>query len=93
MGRIVASVTVNNPFDKSKSLRCDALVDIGASHLVLPAAWKDRLGDMPLVDTLEVETATQAFAQGEVRGPVIIQVESFRAIANLWNRKMGFLRR
>lgn len=82
MGRIVASVTVNNSFDTSKSLRCDALVDTGASHLVLPTAWKDRLGDLPLVDTVEVETATQALAQGEVRGPVFIQIEAFRAIAN-----------
>jgi len=82
MGRIVTSVTVHNPFDKSKSLRCDALVDTGASHLVLPAAWKDRLGDLPLIDTVDVETATQAVEQGEIRGPVIIQVEGFRAVAN-----------
>jgi predicted aspartyl protease len=82
MGRIVTSVTIHNPFDKSKSLRCDALVDTGASHMVLPAAWKGRLGDMPLLETVEVETATQAVEQGEVRGPVIIQVEGFRAVAN-----------
>lgn len=68
MGRIVTSVNIHNPFDKSKSLRCDALVDTGASHLVLPAAWKERLSDMPLADTVEVETATQASARAEVRG-------------------------
>lgn len=54
MGRIVASATVHNPFDKSKSLRCDASVDTGTSHLVLPSAGRDRLGDMPLVDTVKV---------------------------------------
>ena len=82
MGRIVASVTIRNPFDESKVLRVDALVDTGASHLVLPSAWKDRLGDLPLLETVEVETATQAVEQGEARGPVIIQLEGFRAIAN-----------
>lgn len=82
MGSIVSSVAVNNLFDPSKFLRCDALVDIGISHLVLPAAWKDRVGDLPLIGTVEVKTATQAVEQGEVRGPVIIRLEGFRAIAS-----------
>src|SRR5438105_9565670 len=30
--------------DPSKGLRCDALVDTGASFMVLPSAWRDRLG-------------------------------------------------
>jgi predicted aspartyl protease len=82
MGRIVASVTIDNVLDPSKSLRCDALVDTGASHMVLPAAWKDRLGVMESMRPLDLETATQAIVTGEVCGPVRIQVEGFHAIYN-----------
>jgi len=43
VGRIIASVKIGNVTDPSKTLRCDALVDTGASHLVLPnegTAWE-----------------------------------------------------
>ena len=46
MGRIIASVTIANIGDPADQLRCDALVDTGASHIVLPSAWRDRLGDL-----------------------------------------------
>lgn len=82
MGRIAASVRIENVADSSKSIRCDALVDTGASHLVLPAAWKDRLGDLELIETIQLQTATQETVSGEIRGPVRIQVEGFRHIYN-----------
>jgi len=82
MGRIVASVKIDNVLDASKSLRCDALVDTGASHMVLPSAWKERLGRLESTRTIELETATQAIVTGEVCGPVRIQVEGFPAIYN-----------
>lgn len=82
MGRIVASVTITSIADSSKSLRCDALVDIGASFMVLPSAWKDRLGDLEVIDEISLETATQETVKGEVRGPVRIQIEGFRPIFN-----------
>ena len=80
MARIVASITIDNISDPSKSLRCDALVDTGASHLVLPSAWKERLGDLQAIRTVELETATQATVRGEVYGPVKIQIEGFPPI-------------
>ncbi len=80
MGRIVASVKIENTTDPAKSLKCDALVDTGASHLVLPNAWKDRLAGLELIRTVTVETATQARVQGEVHGPVKIQIEGFPPI-------------
>ena len=43
MGRIVTSVSIENVLDSEFSIRCDALVDTGASHLVLPLAWRSRL--------------------------------------------------
>jgi len=80
MGRIVASVKIENVSDASKSLRCDALVDTGTSFMVLPSAWKDRLGDLVSIGAIELETATQETVMGEVCGPVRIQIEGFRPI-------------
>jgi predicted aspartyl protease len=82
MGRIVSSVTITSIADPSKTLRCDALVDTGASFMVLPNAWKDRLGDLETVSTISLETATQEAVEGEIRGPVRIQLEGFRPIFN-----------
>lgn len=82
VGRIVASVTIENATDLSKALRCDALVDTGASLMVLPSAWKNRLGKLEFLTEIEVETATQETVRAEVCGPVRIQIEGFRAILN-----------
>lgn len=80
MGRIVASVKIENVADASKNIRCDALVDTGASFMVLPDAWKDRLGELEVIRTIELETATQETVTGEVCGPVRIQIEGFNPI-------------
>ncbi len=82
MGRIVSSVKVDNVSDPSKSIRCDALIDTGAAHMVLPGAWKDRLGSLEIIQKVELETATQETVQGEICGPVRIQLEGFRPIYN-----------
>jgi predicted aspartyl protease len=81
VGRIIASVTIENATDPSKSIRCDALVDTGASHLVLPKAWMERLSLNPMQE-LGVETATQQVVTGDLCGPAKIQIEGFRAIYN-----------
>jgi predicted aspartyl protease len=80
MARIVASVRIDNASDLSKSLRCDALVDTGASFMVLPMAWRDRLGTLETMTEVEMETATQETIKGVVCGPVRIQIEGFRPI-------------
>ncbi|MDQ2936454.1 MAG: hypothetical protein M3R67_02995 [Acidobacteriota bacterium] len=82
LGRIVASVTIENAADLSKGLTCDALVDTGASLMVLPGVWKDRFGNLESGARIEVETATQEVVPAEVCGPVRIQIEGFRAIFN-----------
>jgi len=82
MGRIVASVRIDNASDVSKGLRCDAFVDTGASLMVLPSAWKDRLGVLESGAEIDVETATQEVVRAEVCGPVRIQIEGFRPIFN-----------
>ncbi len=80
MGRIVSSVKIENISDSSKSIRLDALVDTGSSFLVLPNAWKDRLGNLEVIRNVELETATQETVFGEVCGPVRIQIEGFPPI-------------
>ena len=80
MGRIVASVRIENASDSSNGLRCDALVDTGASFMVLPMAWRDRVGNLETMTEVEMETATQETIKGEVCGPIRIQIEGFRAI-------------
>jgi predicted aspartyl protease len=80
VGRIIASVKVNSVTDPSMSIRCDALVDTGASFMVLPMAWRDRLGDLETMTEVEMETATQETVKGIVCGPVRIQIEGFRPI-------------
>lgn len=80
MGRIVASVVVANALDPTKQLRFDALVDTGAWGLILPSAWKERLGSLSAVRAVELETAEQPLVTGEVGGPVSIQIEGFDRI-------------
>ena len=80
MGRIAISVKIENPADREKKIRCDALVDTGASHMILPSAWRQRLGDLEVVRQVQLELATQASVDGAVCGPVRIQMEGFEPI-------------
>jgi len=80
--RIIVSVKIENVPDDSKSLSCNALVDTDVSLMMLPAEWKDRLGNLESTRTIEVETSTQGTLRCEVCGPVRIQIEGFRPIFN-----------
>ena len=80
MGRIIASVNISNPLDQGKMIRIDALVDTGASHMVLPLEWRERLGKIEEIRTVELETATQKSEQGSVCGPIRLQIEGFKPI-------------
>jgi predicted aspartyl protease len=82
MGRIVASVRIENPSDTDVRIRCDALVDTGASFLVLSSAWRDRPGQLDGIGKVQLETAIQDTVEGEVCGPARIQIEGFRPIYN-----------
>ena len=80
MGRIIVSVVIENALDKSKRLTCDALVDTGASFVVLPSAWKDRLGELEGIRDVEVEVANQETVKGTICGPVRVQIAGFKPI-------------
>ena len=73
MARIVVTVDVANSLQPEKALKCNALVDTGASYLTLPLAWKARLGSFEEEAKVELETATQALVKGIVCGPVKIK--------------------
>jgi predicted aspartyl protease len=81
MGRLFVNVAVANALDLSKSLDFEVLVDTGASHLVLPAAWRPRLGDLETLQTMPAEMATGETVLAEVCGPIRLEVEGFRPIA------------
>jgi len=80
MGRIVANVSVKNLFEQDKIINFDALVDTGAAYMILPQAWKSRLGKLDLIRQIDCETATQEIVKGEVYGPVEIKIEGFDPI-------------
>ena len=80
MGRIVTPVEIKNASNPEYRILCDALVDTGASYMVLPSAWKNKLGDIEIVDQIEVELANQTAQRGEICGPVKLQIEGFRPI-------------
>ena len=82
MGRIVATVRIANLQEADKKIICDALVDTGASYMVLPSAWRERLGELEEIATVPLETATQETVEGRICGPVRIQIEGFRPIYN-----------
>jgi len=80
MGRIVTSVDVSNLLDPQRSIRCDALVDTGASHLTLPSAWRKRLAELQEFGTVELEPADQKPIRGVACAPVKVQIEGFRPV-------------
>jgi hypothetical protein len=80
MGRIICQVKIENALNGHESMECSALVDTGTSHLTLPSAWKDKLGKLKTLEPVTLETADQSTITGEVGGPVMIQIEGFRAI-------------
>ena len=82
MGRIVATVDIENFSETGSSMKLDARVDTGASYLTLPLHWKRRFGAFASEETVELQTATQEVVQGTVCGPVKITVEGFRSIYN-----------
>ncbi len=49
--------------------------------MVLPSAWKERLRKLQVFRTVRVETATQKVIEGQIHGPVKIQIEGFEPVS------------
>jgi len=82
MGRIIVQVEIFNPSDKSKYIKCSMFVDTGAGSLILPSAWKSRLGTFSSMEKVELILANNEVIKGEACGPVGIKIEGFRKIYN-----------
>ena len=80
MEGIIVQTTIENGIDAAFRLRSDALVDTGAAYLTLPSTWRDRLGKLTLLNTVSVETATQAVVNGDICGPVLLRMGNFRPV-------------
>ena len=80
MGRIIVAATIENGTDSAFRIQSDALIDTGAAYLTLPIAWRDRLGQLTQLDTVSVETATQAVVSGDICGPVLLRMGQFRPV-------------
>lgn len=76
----MASVVMSNMLEPERKIHCDALVDTGASLMVLPSAWRERLGDLPEIRQLDFETATQDTVRASICAPVRLQIEAFPPI-------------
>ncbi len=74
MGRIVVTIRVSNPMAPEFAFDCKALVDTGASRLVLPEAWRDRLGPLA-TGVMPVKLADQRVFDAECCGPVKIEID------------------
>ena len=82
MGRIIAQTKVTNLLDETKFVQCGMLVDTGAAALILPAAWKKRLGEFPRSERVELPLANGEAVCGEACAPVEIAIEGFRPVVN-----------
>ena len=80
MGRIFTEITIANGLEPGREIGCRALVDTGAWGLQLPRAWKERLGTLQVLRTVELVTADQRVVTGEVCGPVTIRIEGFEPV-------------
>lgn len=82
MGRIIAQTKVTNLFDETKFLQCGMLVDTGAAALILPGAWRERLGEFPRSEAVELLLANGETVRGEACAPVEIKIDGFRPVVN-----------
>ena len=82
MGRIVTRVSIENLLEPSKRIETDALVDTGAYMMILPSAWRDRLGEFRKCEEVEIHLANEQTVKGTVCGPVLLQISGFRQISS-----------
>jgi|SRR5215813_10989659 len=80
VGNVIVQVTVTNLVEPAHHLNFEGLVDTGTSGLVLPTAWKERLGPLAQSTAVEFETADQRIVTGELCGPVWVQIAGCRPI-------------
>jgi hypothetical protein len=73
-------VTIENALAPAHRIICDALVDTGASLMVLPLAWKGKLGEIQTARRTEVALPNQTSLPVEICGPVKLTIAGFAPI-------------
>lgn len=74
---ISVPVLIENDAAPEFAIRCEAVVDSGTRHLVLPEAWREKLGPMRHLRSQQVRLANQDVITGEIYGPVLVKVDGF----------------
>jgi predicted aspartyl protease len=80
MGEVRVDLTVENVLEPGRRIACRAMVDTGAYGLILPMAWKERLGDLPELSTVDLELGDGRVVTAEIRGPARIWLGGFRRV-------------
>jgi predicted aspartyl protease len=81
MGKINVDVTISNALEIEKQISFNALVDTGSTFLTLPSVWKERLGELKILEKVDMEMASGEIRPGEIFGPVTIKIANFRDIS------------
>ncbi len=50
--------------------------------MILPSAWRDRLGELRKCDEVEIHLANKQTGMGTVCSPVLLQIPGFRQISS-----------
>ena len=80
MGEVIVDLMVENRLQPEHRIVCRAMVDTGAYGLVLPSAWKRRLGKLPDLTVADLELADQRVVTAEIRGPARVRLGGCRAV-------------
>lgn len=77
MGEIIVSVNIRNDAAPGMATLCfDALVDTGATRIILPNAWRTRLGDFPRTRKSVAHTISQT-QDALICSPAQVAVDGF----------------
>lgn len=82
MTRIRAQVTLRSLLDTEHRIVCDAGVDTDMLFMVLPQAWRERLGNLCMARSVEYRSVGGRVVAGDVYGPVEITIEGFRPVCS-----------
>nr|VFJ64682.1 MAG: hypothetical protein BECKFW1821B_GA0114236_109611 [Candidatus Kentron sp. FW] len=82
MGKIITQVKITNLFDGDRFIQCPMFVDTGAGALILPMAWKERLGTFKRSEPVELQLTNRDVVRGQACWPVEIRIEGFRPVSN-----------
>ena len=79
MGSIVSQIRLTNQFGGGEHIEFSALVDTGSTYLVLPMAWKSRLGEIEHIRTGLANLADGRTIETDIWGPLKVEIDNFPA--------------